>query len=759
VCRNLFICGARDISGVDAHAAGEDGRRGRITMTQGNFGRRAVNNQRSVLFVLASVMATAMMALLAGCGGSTANVQNPPPPPPNNVSITFSPEPGGSLAVGFSENLIAVVTNDPGNGGASWTLTCQIDPGNKQGLCGALTVNGVQANHTASGSPITYTAPLSISASSMAVEIVALATDEPTENVVAPITVTTFDSGFTAGYYVLQAQGVENSSPYQFAGVIELDGAGDVLGGEQTVNSNGVSVTDPISQAGSSYFLGSDGRGFITLNTGDDTIGGNGIETFAFVYLSSSQALISQVDILAAQTGASATGTMDLQNSSAAATVPTGSYAFVLSGYDVLDINLNTPPLVFGGVLDIPSGTTISGVIDEFIANTEKLTGAPISTGSTILSGPDAFGQITFTLTGIVDASHPKPVSIVVTGYIVDSTHIKLIESDAASNSGVTPFGTTGGLAIAQAAGSYGTFANSSLSGNFVYGITGVDLSTGNIPPSGIYVPTTLTTAAVFNADGAGGLDTNNANQGFMDVFLQLSCVQIACTKGIDGVTITGSQISSSFTGSYSVDSSGTGRTTLNGFSFVSDAPSPTYSPTIFFYLTGNASGPAALIMAAGDLTNNPKLHYPSIGTGIAYPQSSATPGISGPYGLSFTQVGSSGENDGTGQMTANATSQTLSGFADSSINAGLPSLPDQSFGGTFNSPADLPFSGVLENVNQSSAFTVGNNGSQFPVDYYFIDPEHGFFVETDLVSPSPGSAQVSFGYYAGRTPLCQGCP
>jgi hypothetical protein len=724
-------------------------------MTQGKFWRRAVANKRWVL-VLVSVLASTMMALLVGCGGSTANVQNPPPPPPNNVVITFSPEPGGSVAVGFSENLIAVVTNDPGNGGASWTLTCQIDPGNKNGLCGTLTVNGVQANHTASGSPITYTAPLTISASSMGVEIVALATDEPIENVVAPITVTTFDSGLTSGYYVLQAQGVENSSPYQFAGVIELDGAGDVLGGEQTVNSNGVSVTDQISQAGSSYFLGSDGRGLITLNTGDDTIGGNGIETFAFVYLSSSQALISQVDILPAQTGASATGTMDLQNSSAAATVPSGSYAFVLSGYDVLDAN--TPPLNFGGVLDIPSGTTISGVIDEFIANAEKLTGAPISTGSTILSGPDAFGQITFTLTGIVDASHPKPVSIVVTGYIVDSTRIKLIESDTASNSGVAPFGTTGGLAVAQAAGSYGTFSNSSLSGNLVYGVTGVDLSTGNIPPSGIYVPSTLTTAGVFNADGAGGLDTNNANQGFMDVFLQLSCVQIACTKGIDGVTITGSQISSSFTGSYSVDSSGTGRTTLNGFDFVSDAPSPTYSPTIFFYLTGNASGPAALILAAGDLTNNPKLHYPSIGTGVAYPQSSAAPGFSGPYGLSFTQVGSSGENDGTGQMTANSTSQTLSGFADSSINSGLPSLPDQSFGGTFSSPADLPFSGVLENVNQSSAFTVGNDSSQFSVNYYFIDPEHGFLIETDLVSPSPGSAQVSFGYYAGRTPLCQGC-
>jgi hypothetical protein len=42
-------------------------------------------------------------------------------------------------------------------------------------------------------------------------------------------------------------------------------------------------------------------------------------------------------------------------------------------------------------------------------------------------------------------------------------------------------------------------------------------------------------------------------------------------------------------------------------------------------------------------------------------------------------------------------------------------------------------------------------------VNYYFIDPGHSFWIETDLVSASSG--EVSFGYDAARTPVCATCP
>jgi hypothetical protein len=44
-------------------------------------------------------------------------------------------------------------------------------------------------------------------------------------------------------------------------------------------------------------------------------------------------------------------------------------------------------------------------------------------------------------------------------------------------------------------------------------------------------------------------------------------------------------------------------------------------------------------------------------------------------------------------------------------------------------------------------------------VDYYFIDSSHGFLIETDLNDPINPSSSVAFGYFAARTPVCQGCP
>ncbi len=448
-----------------------------------------------------------MMAILAGCGGSNGNVQNPPPPPASKVSIAFQPEPSPSLAVSFSENLTAVVSNDSSNAGVDWTLTCQ-NPGN----CGSLS-----APHTASGTATTYTAPSTLSANSLTVEIVALATADQNQNVVAPITVTTF-SGSLKGTYVLQAEGVDvNGGPnYQFAGVIVLDGNGGISSGEQTINfldqKSGalVSKSDSIVAAPNSYFVGSDGRGTLTITTADNDIGygsaNPGVETFTFVLLSSSQALISQMDLTNAAgaciacTGTSATGTMDLQTSTAA---PSGGYAFVVSGTDVV----KTLPIAFGGVFNVDSPDTISGngsVTDEILA--KKVTATDLGLSGT-LTTPDQFGAFTLNLTAPFGVAN-KPIPLQFTGYIVDTTHIKLIETDNTSGS-TTAFGSTAGIAIGQGTAT-GTFTgNASLSGTYVFGVSGVDLSNSNILPS------TLTSAGVFTADGNG-----NLNNGFTDTFL-----------------------------------------------------------------------------------------------------------------------------------------------------------------------------------------------------------------------------------------------
>jgi hypothetical protein len=281
-----------------------------------------------------------------------------------------------------------------------------------------------------------------------------------------------------------------------------------------------------------------------------------------------------------------------------------------------------------------------------------------------------------------------------------------------------------------------GGFSNGSLSGApYVFGVSGVDLCCSNTTPS------TLTSAGLFTADGIGDFTS-----GFSDTFLQLNCAQQTCKQN----EITGAQVSGAFTGGYAVDA--TGRAVSTSITFGTE-PRPAYNPTYYFYLTGSAAGagePAALVLADGD-TN-----YASFATGVAYQQSGSA-ALNGDYGMSFTQENGS-ENDGTAQFNASGTAQTLAGVADSSVNAGLSGLPDQSIGGTFNSPsANGPFSGTLENANQSSAFNIGGSGTGLPVNYYFIDAEHNFWIETDLISASSG--EVSFGYDVARTPVCATCP
>ncbi|MGA2356403.1 MAG: hypothetical protein ABSG02_18060, partial [Terriglobales bacterium] len=312
--------------------------------------------------------------------------------------------------------------------------------------------------------------------------------------------------------------------------------------------------------------------------------------------------------------------------------------------------------------------------------------------------------------------------------------HIKLIESDYTATN-ATAFGLTGGVAIAQTV-PQGGFSNGSLSGApYVFGVSGVDLCCSNTTPS------TLTSAGLFTADGIGDFTS-----GFSDTFLQLNCAQQTCKQN----EITGAQVSGAFTGGYAVDA--TGRAVSTSITFGTE-PRPAYNPTYYFYLTGSAAGagePAALVLADGD-TN-----YASFATGVAYQQSGSA-ALNGDYGMSFTQENGS-ENDGTAQFNASGTAQTLAGVADSSVNAGLSGLPDQSIGGTFNSPsANGPFSGTLENANQSSAFNIGGSGTGLPVNYYFIDAEHNFWIETDLISASSG--EVSSGYDVARTPVCATCP
>jgi len=617
------------------------------------------------------LLSAAMIAFFAGCGGGTTNVQNQSLVVGATLSIAFQPAPVKSVSIIKTAQLTAVVHNDPSNLGVDWSLTC---PGNTN--CGTLS-----PPHTASGKAVTYTPPANLSGNNLTVNIAAFAVADQNQNVVTPMTITAFGSSLK-GKYVLQTKGVDITGlAYQFAGVLVLDGNGGVTSGEQTYTNTLLSTSDAI--IGGSYFLGPDGRGKLSLKTKNQSLGQQGIETFSLVFLSSSQALIAKIDDPNIQGSASesSAGTMDLQTS---ATAPAQGYAFVVSGTDTTNANLQ--PTAVGGVLNIDSPGTISGagsVADQDLAGTVTYSAAISGT----VSNPDSFGAVKFNLTTGFSST---PLQF--TGYIVDATHIKLIETDV--NGKNATGASTAGVAIGQGAAT-GTFINNTaLSGLYVFEIFGED-------PSGL--PSSLASAGVFIADGKGYLE-----QGYNDEY---------------GATV---QFSDRFHGKYAVDSTGTGR--VDSFlSYATHGPGPEF----LFYLTGNGNPPLVL---------DADVNFGCLGGGMAYPPGPQI-SFSGKYGMYFTQSNFGVEDDATSQITVNGTAQTLVGIVDT--NYVFSPAWDAPLTGSFQTSGLHHFPGILSNQFFPSDLTMA---------YYMIDSGHGFFVETDLV-------QVSFGYFAARTPVCQGCP
>jgi hypothetical protein len=591
---------------------------------------------------------------LSGCGGgsSPTSLSTGTSPPPQSVSIAFQPPPPGSLTINLTTPVTAVVSNDPTNAGVNWVLTCHVTD------CGSLS-----SVHTASGAATTYSPPSQLSGgNSQIVNLVAFAASDDTKNVLAPITVMGFADKLK-GTYVFETAGTDIATflPSSVAGVLVADGNGNITGGQQTYGNSQQSVSDPIT--GGSYIVGVDGRGTITINTADPNVGNQGVETFSVVILSASQALIAELD--ATQ---SSTGTMDLQTSVAP---PLGGYAFVVSGLsNALDPVSSLPdPLAFGGVFNVDSPGVISGtgsVADEDVGCSGNGCVLNSATLSGTVSPPSPLGAVTINLTASFTA---LPVQL--TGYIVDATQIKLIESDNGSGTG---FGATSGVAIAQGAATATFSGNRAFSGSFVYGIPGQLTS---LPYRG-----TFGLAGLFTADGAGHLIN-----GFTDE-----------------TTAFGSPIGDTLVGTYKVDGSGTGRVTATTTFGSSGA-----GPTLIFYLTGN--GEAPLVLNSDVLT---------LGAGRVYTQSSGLT-LNGPYGLDFSQFDPNlfAYTDGTAQITAQATTGTLAGTAD--LNVGFTPSPQIALTGTFNSPSSSRFTGTLTQQSVSNA-----------VAFYGVDSAHGLFIQID---------------------------
>lgn len=413
--------------------------------------------------------------------GATIISTAPPPPP----TITISAGPGnGQLQTSSQWSYSATVTND--SSGVNWTVSCS----NGSDGCGSF--NPSQTTDT--GSTV-YTAPNSVSSgSSVTVTLTASLVDAPSVSAQASVTVISAGSPGLLGtgwftFYLTGGDSADNSSLYAVVGSVYLNGSGGITapgstgnaGEEDYEDAGSVSSQAPIAIMNGSYVIGPDGRGTMSLNTADMTLGILGVQTLSFAVVSAQHALITQFDGTAA-----ASGSLDQQGTSLSQRSVTGAYSFLLSGVDVSTGANAGAALGVGGVVTANGAGAFSAVTEDL---NDGGTVSSSTTGGTF-STLDSYGRGTATLGSDPADCSPAPPAATFVFYIMDGTTLRFLQNDGC------------GLA----AGSMYTQGASLAAGPYAFTVSGA----GPTTPTG-----SVTAGGVFTLNGntisGETIDVNNA--------------------------------------------------------------------------------------------------------------------------------------------------------------------------------------------------------------------------------------------------------
>ncbi len=279
----------------------------------------------------------------------------------------------------------------------------------------------------------------------------------------APPPTGSFSNASLNGSYAFTISGTNLGGFFTIAGSLQADGNGNITGGLEDVNaSSGIFTSVAIS---GTYTIGADGRGSAVLNSSINPI------TLDFVMISPQRGLVIRFD-----NTASASGTLDRQDSTAfSLSALTGPMVLNLSGVDSNGASIQTVGVVStdgagnitGGVRDENDGGAVNTNLG--VSGTYSLSG---TNGRGVLSLTDALGTIDLAF------------------YIVDATHLKLVEVDNVL--------AMSGDAYRQAS----VLSNAALSGQYSFTVAGS-------------APGPFVAGGVFSADGNGTItggaeDINN---------------------------------------------------------------------------------------------------------------------------------------------------------------------------------------------------------------------------------------------------------
>jgi hypothetical protein len=392
---------------------------------------------------------------------------------PPNVIITVAAN--SPLDSGSAEQVSAVVSGDTTNAGVSWSASCTQTAGAGCGTFNPLSSPGTN-NPTTS-----YTAPASvpnggtvtITATSLAAGVSAVGTAQVTVQPNANL-------GFLSGSYALSLSGQNSAGFFAIVGSVTADGKGGITNGEEYINAalNVCSPSAATSPVEGTYSVGADGRGSMTLQTGNANCFGNGgVQTLSFVVVggpgqgaTAVRALVTEFD------NTSASGSLDLQTPGATIN---GSYAFTMSGIDIAATNASGAVTAdVGGVFAASGGAITSGFLDENDQGTSTVLKKQSLGNAGSYAAPDAEGC------GFMLLGPTSPANSVFTYFycVVNAGQIKLLSWD------VNDFLAVAGTAYAQGTGTFSAqnaFTVSGLDGVLdtpvvaggIFGVSGTSLA------------------------------------------------------------------------------------------------------------------------------------------------------------------------------------------------------------------------------------------------------------------------------------------
>lgn len=209
--------------------------------------------------------------------------------------------------------------------------------------------------------------------------------------------------------YAFSYSGEDTSGFIAVAGSVKFDGKGNVLSGEEDINSTSTIATDQIT--GGTYQVGPDGRTLVTITTGGGSV------TWQITLISSTHSLLVRFD-----SSATGSGALDAQNPvEFSAGVISGHYSFGLSGTNTKGF----PESIAGDFLANGNGVFGNGIIDVNDGGTitqsdQTLAGEIIN----VLTIDQTTGRGQLTLTSTTTGT------LTFAFYVVDQTHLKLVETD-----------------------------------------------------------------------------------------------------------------------------------------------------------------------------------------------------------------------------------------------------------------------------------------------------------------------------------------